>query len=575
MNDDLDYSDDLRASAAHRSRAIAGPIVAGLAACVVGYMSYIGYLARVDLILNILLLVTLSLSPFAARNAKLANAHAALTIALAFVLFIYSSLAGVGVMNSGLPVLIMIQMAAGIYLGMRGLRLATGLLTVFTVALVLKLVYFPSATELAVGAGQVYGRIFQFGLAFLAVHWVLSRNLIEQGRLLMQLERSNTHKSEFLAHMSHEIRTPLNGILGMAQAIKTRPIDDKTLDMVDTIVDSGETLNTVLNDVLDLSKIEAGKLTIAPTEADLRETLQRMAQLWKPSIEEKGLQLRIEIAPDLPRRLVFDPVRVRQCVTNLLSNAVKFTDRGRITLAVRSEGLDTDERQIFIEVTDTGIGMSDEVQARLFQPFEQGEKYLTRRYGGTGLGLTISRSLAMAMGGDIVVESVPGQGSHFTLSFVTQLADTMDAVADTETSASEASSTDLAGKRLLLVDDVATNRLVARHLLGLEGIEVVEAVNGRDALEKIENGGHFDAILMDLHMPVMDGAEATRQIRIEHPDLPVLAMTADVVALDPAKLQALSMDGLIAKPVERGAMCETLSAIFSNGGTRPRFRQTG
>jgi len=560
MADQENYGDALRARAAHKSRAYSGPIVALLAACVVGYMSWIGYLGQVELALNAILLTSLAASPIAARFPRIGNWHAAWVIGVALTLFVYSALAGIGIMNSGLPVLIMIQAAAGVYLGRAGLRVVTLVLALFVVALVYKAISMPSSVEQAMPAGQLYGRAFQFSLAFLAVHWILARNLLEQTGLLEMLRRSNEHKSEFLANMSHEIRTPLNGILGMAQAMRDRQLDSEAAEMVDTIVDSGETLNTILNDILDLSKIEAGKLSLDPVDASLRETLARMVALWRPLMDEKHLDFVCEIDPAIPTRLRFDPVRVRQCVANLLSNAVKFTPTGRITLSARYEVRAEGCAVIRITVEDTGVGMSDDVLDRLFQPFEQGESDRARRFGGTGLGLSISRSLATMMGGDLSAQSEAGQGSVFTLSFEVGV-DVPASSAVSAVTAEAPRGSSLAGRRILLVDDVATNRLVGRSLLAAEGVTVTEATNGAEAIACVESAA-FDAILMDIHMPVMDGVEATSRLRAAGCRLPIIAMTADVLALGDDALSSMKMDALVAKPVDRTALSETLGAML-------------
>lgn len=549
-----------------------------LGACVTAYMSLSGYLGQIELALNFFLLSGLAVSPLMRRWKHLRNWHALYVISLALGLFIYSSLASNGVQNSGLPVLIMVQVAAGIYLGARGVLAATAVLVLYAAALVFKLLYFPSAAELAVPAAQLYGKVFLFTFAIFAAHWVTTRYLREHSRLLEELQKSSEQKSNFLANMSHEIRTPLNGILGMAQAVQDRPLDDKAREMVATMLDSGRMLNTILNDVLDLTKIEAGKLDIAPVEADLPAALHSVARLWKPSLREKKLDFVLDIDPVIPTELEFDPVRVRQCLNNLMSNALKFTSDGSVTLQARLlDGESEGSRMIEISVRDTGIGMSEETQARLFTPFEQGEADTTRRFGGTGLGLTISRTLANMMGGDIRAESRESEGSHFFLTFEVGM----------ETSAVE--ETDISGRaagvdqhaedlRILLVDDVATNRIVARHLLATVGMEIVEAENGAEAVEILESGDRFDLVLMDMHMPVLDGEQATARIRASsgrYCDIPILAMTADVMSLNDLRLAQIQMDGLIPKPVEREQMIATIFEALELRETTSQLRKSG
>lgn len=570
---------DARAQAGHRSRAAAGPLVALLGACVTGYMSFSGYLGQVELVLNIFLLSGLAVSPVMRRWPHLTTWHALYVISIAFGLFIYSSLASNGIQNSGIPVLIMIQVAAGIYLGARGVLASTVVLVVYAVALVVKLLYFPSAAELAVPAAQLYGKVFLFTFAIFAAHWVVTRYLREHSRLLEELQKSSEQKSNFLANMSHEIRTPLNGILGMAQAVQDRPLDNETREMVATMLDSGRMLNVILNDVLDLTKIEAGKLDIAPVQADLPAALHSVARLWKPSLREKKLEFVLDIDPAIPNALEFDPVRVRQCLNNLMSNALKFTSEGSVTLHARVLDGDGEAlRTIEISVQDTGIGMSDETQTRLFTPFEQGEADTTRRFGGTGLGLTISRTLATMMGGDIRVESGEGEGSHFFLTFLAGVEVVEETAADESDEASTSVEQCAEDVRILLVDDVATNRIVARYLLGTVGMEIIEAENGAEAVEILESGDRFDLVLMDMHMPVLDGEQATTRIRASsgrHADIPILAMTADVMSLNDLRLAQIQMDGLIPKPVEREQMIATIFEALEIRETTSQLRKSG
>lgn len=570
---------DARALAGHRSRAAVGPLVALLGATVTGYMSFSGYLGIVELVLNVFLLSGLAASPITQRWRSLRTWHALYVISLALTLFIYSSLASNGIQNSGIPVLIMIQVASGIYLGARGVLAATGLLLLYVAALVVKLLYFPSAAELAVPAAQLYGKVFLFTFAVIAAYWVTSRYLAEHSRLLVELQKSSEQKSNFLANMSHEIRTPLNGILGMAQAVQDRPLDLETREMVATMLDSGRTLNTILNDILDLTKIEAGKLDIAPTQADLPADLHSVARLWKPSLREKKLKFELDIDAAIPDQLEFDPVRVRQCVNNLMSNALKFTSEGSVKLTARLvAGAEPGERLIELSVRDTGIGMSEETLGRLFKPFEQGEADTTRRFGGTGLGLTISRTLAQMMGGDIRAESREGEGSHFCLTFaVSGDVPSEDSPAEAAPSAPDVEEA-RKGLRILLVDDVATNRIVARHLLATLDAEIVEAENGAEAVEILEAGDRFDVVLMDMHMPVMDGEQATARIRASagrHSDIPILAMTADVMSLTDVRLAQIQMDGLIGKPVEREQMVATISQTLDQREMTSKLRKSG
>ena len=230
-------------------------------------------------------------------------------------------------------------------------------------------------------------------------------------------DRANASKSEFLANMSHEIRTPLNGVLGMAQALQMEQLSPTQREMVSIILDSGGTLMTILNDVLDLSKIEAGKLEISKLPGDVADAVSRAFQLFQAQALAKGLGFELVSDPGIPRRLSFDQVRVRQCVSNLVSNALKFTTSGNVVVRVSAQRVRAQTYLVSITITDTGRGMSNEVQTKLFGAFVQADAATTRQHGGTGLGLAISRHLARMMGGDIAVRSTPLLGSTFTLTF--------------------------------------------------------------------------------------------------------------------------------------------------------------
>ena len=381
-------------------------------------------------------------------------------------------------------------------------------------------------------------------------------------------EASSRSKSEFLANMSHEIRTPLNGVLGMAQALEVDDLSPTQREKVATILDSGRSLTALLNDVLDLSKVEAGKLEISPVPGDLRHSLTRTSHLFEAHAQEKGIELIVAFDPELPDQLMYDPVRVRQCVGNLLSNAVKFTEHGRVTLSVSANKAGDGEQLVTIDVSDTGIGMAAEVQAKLFTAFTQADATTTRRFGGTGLGLAISRQLARMMGGDICVESAEGIGSRFVLTFRAKLP-TVQHVTVPLMSADKGtlppSSPTLRGRRVLITDDNALNRQVIKLFLAPQGCEFTEAANGKEALDRLSSQS-FDLVLLDVHMPIMDGREAIRRIRASGQtwsDLPVIALTADAMAGDRERYLALGMTDYLSKPVDQRALIAKMNEVLN------------
>lgn len=376
-------------------------------------------------------------------------------------------------------------------------------------------------------------------------------------------EAANEAKSAFLANISHEIRTPLNGILGMAQMLCKADLPGELRQQAETIAESGQMLMDLLNDVLDLSKIEAGRMDIDPRRGDIGDVMRGLRRLWRPSAEEKGLTLSLMLDADLPRRLVFDSARIRQCVNNLVSNAIKFTERGRVEIAVAAGAGD----MIAIEVRDTGAGMDAETLSRLFHPFTQADSSTSRKHGGTGLGLSITRSLARMMGGDCTVESTPGQGSVFRFSFRAEAVEpsrpapsAADAALDGE---DEVDPALCRGMRVLLVDDHEVNRKVASLYLEPYGCVITEAADGREALDRL-SAEPFDIVLLDVHMPVMDGPETIARIRQTEADwrgVPVLALTADAMMGDRERYLAMGMDGYVAKPIaERELVGEIVRA---------------
>lgn len=366
-------------------------------------------------------------------------------------------------------------------------------------------------------------------------------------------EVANAAKSDFLATISHEIRTPMNAVISAANLLKFSELNPSQRDNVAMLLDAGDVLMGLLNDVLDFSKIEAGKMELEHAEMDVRERLTALSRLWETRARASGLTLTVEVAADMPERVWTDPLRVQQILFNLLSNAVKFTETGEIRVNARWSA---DTRNLQVEVRDTGCGIPADRMGHVFNSFEQVEAGTTRRYGGTGLGLAISRKLARLMGGDLTAESVPGQGSCFTLAVPVavegQAASIRDDIAP--------GSVTLAGMSVLVVDDHAVNRRILTLLLEPQGCELTLAENGVEAVE-LAAARRFDAVLMDMQMPVMDGLEATRRLRLEgqNIDTPVIALTANAMDTHRAAWDALGVADFLTKPIDPTRLINSLA----------------
>ncbi|WP_235080083.1 ATP-binding protein [Asticcacaulis sp. AC402] len=375
-------------------------------------------------------------------------------------------------------------------------------------------------------------------------------------------EAANAAKSRFLAVMSHELRTPLNGMLGMAQTLTKGELNPAQREQVDIMVDSGEMLLALLNDVLDMSRIEAGKVELAPTPATMKDMVDRVINTYQPLLGAKDVVLSYHLDEGAGRIMTFDVLRVYQCLSNLVSNAIKFTELGSVRINV-SATEDEGGYSVRCEVRDTGIGMSRATLDKLFEAYSQADALTVRKYGGSGLGLSISRRLAELMGGTLSVTSDEGRGSTFVLTFhagvvtETPRAETISASLLAEDDES------LPGTKILLVDDHPVNRKVARLFLEPFGFHITEAADGQEALDI--DMSRFDLVLMDLNMPRMGGLEATRLFRAtEAPGrhLPIIALTADAMHDQIAACHAAGMDAHIAKPIVMDTLIETVSRLL-------------
>jgi signal transduction histidine kinase/ActR/RegA family two-component response regulator len=373
-------------------------------------------------------------------------------------------------------------------------------------------------------------------------------------------EAANRAKSQFLATMSHELRTPLNGVLGMAQALSGDQLTAVQRERVSIIRRSSESLLAVLNDLLDLSKIEASSLELELVEFDLEPLVQGVAAAYEPAAAKKQLRFACEVEPEARARYLGDSARIRRILYSLVDNAVKFTEAGGVTVRVHR---DRETNRVIFSVIDTGIGISEEHLTHLFECFFQAEATLTRRYSGTGVGLAICRDLAALMGGAVEAASQPGKGSVFTVTLPLQrMSDCQPAASEPE--AEEVPAGDI---RVLAAEDNPTNQLVLKALLAAAGIEPTIVADGREAVSAWERQG-WDVILMDIQMPEMNGVEATQAIRRREqesgrPRTPILAVTANAMTHQLAEYEAAGMDATVPKPIDAATLFSVMEQALS------------
>ncbi len=415
------------------------------------------------------------------------------------------------------------------------------------------------------------------GLVFVALGLIIgqlvgrqvsaTRKLFEElGELVKRAQAASRAKGEFLANMSHEIRTPMNGVLGMTDLLRDTKLSGDQEEMLETVEGSARSLLRVIDDILDFSKVESGKLELEAAPFDLVRLVDQTTEMLRPRAAAGNVALAVEYGCGLPAELVGDSARLRQILTNLCSNAIKFSPRASVDVLVTCEGVEDGRASIRMAVRDDGIGVAPEKLQHIFEEFTQADASTTRRFGGTGLGLAISRRLAALMGGRLQAESVVGQGSTFSISICLPIVEAGCGGPDLAASATERSLADrlpeaLSG-RVLLVEDNRVNQKVAIRMIEKFGLEVDLAADGEQALARLE-GDVYSLVLMDCQMPVMDGYEATRRIRgsgASYAAIPIIALTANAMGGDREKCIVAGMDDHLSKPIDRVVLEECLRA---------------
>lgn len=400
---------------------------------------------------------------------------------------------------------------------------------------------------------------------------------LELQKEIEEARNESQSKTTFLSKMSHEIRTPMNGIMGMLTLAKAQlKSDSQALVYLNKAEELSRFLLSLINDILDMSRIEAGRMELESKEFDIYEFADKLRNMFQKNIEEKGVAFRVnlEMADDKTHYLIGDELRLSQVMINFLSNAMKFTSQGEIVVTIREMMRENNKVDLMMRVHDTGIGMDPDFISRIFRPFEQESVDITKNYGGSGLGMAISDQIVRLMGGEIVIDSMPGQGSDFSMYISLPISEKQESTVQSEKKVSDKERQEeysYEGLRILMAEDNEVNAEIAMSILTMEGATVELAKNGKEAVEKYENAESdtYDLILMDIQIPVMNGWNATKEIRKFEKEqgcghrIPIFALSADAFVEDQRHAIEVGMDGHFSKPIDFDEMCMKIGKMLS------------